>query len=134
MEIILLILLLVVFIGLPLLSMRKQSQRMKEIKAFQDSLDAGMVVKMTSGVHGRVTHVGAHTIDLEISDGMVTTWDKSAVLERVETTADSSEQSSEQSEQPAVVEPLDEPYPGHAETTRVEGDNVSIAGEDKQQN
>lgn len=129
MEIILLILLLVVFIGLPLLSMRKQSQRMKEIKAFQDSLQAGMVVKMTSGVHGRVTHVGEHTIDLEISDGAVTTWDKSAVLERVEAIADSSEQP----EQPAVAEPLDEPHSGRVDTGRVDGDNTGLVGEDKQQ-
>lgn len=92
MEPILLILLLVVFIGLPLLSMRKQSQRLKQIKSFQDSLQPGMVVKMTSGLHGRVAYVGENTIDLEVSAGVVTTWDKSAVLELVDSVESGSQQ------------------------------------------
>lgn len=95
MEPILLILLLVVFVALPLFSMRKQSQRLKEIKAFQEQLQPGMVVKMTCGLHGRVSHVGEATVDLEVSAGVVTTWDKNAVLELV----DSVDAGSQQAEQ-----------------------------------
>lgn len=83
MELILLALLLVVFVVVPLLGMRKQNQRLREINSFQESLRVGMVVKTTSGIHGRVNYVGDTTVDLEISPGVQTTWDKATVLELV---------------------------------------------------
>lgn len=92
MEPILLILLLVVFVALPLFSMRKQSKRLKEIKSFQEQLQPGMVVKMTCGLQGRISHVGEHTVDIEVSAGVVTTWDKAAVLERVDSVDTGSQQ------------------------------------------
>lgn len=81
---VLLILILIVFIALPLLQIRKQNQRMKQIRQFQEQLQPGMVVQMTCGVQGRIAHVGETTIDLEVSPAVVTTWDKSAVLQAVD--------------------------------------------------
>lgn len=90
MEILLLALLVLVFLGLPVLQMRKQSKQIGVIKNFQDSLNPGMVVQLTSGLHGRVTNVGDSTIDLEVAPGVVTTWDRSAVLKSVDSVDPSS--------------------------------------------
>ncbi|HIW91752.1 MAG TPA: preprotein translocase subunit YajC [Candidatus Corynebacterium avicola] len=84
MEIILLVLLAVVFLGLPILSMRKQSKQINEIKSFQSQLEPGMIVQMTSGLHGRIDEVGPTTVSLELTPGVITTWDRNAVLKRVD--------------------------------------------------
>ena len=78
-EIILIVLVLLVFVGLPLVQIRKQNKRIQQIRQFQDQLGPGMVVKTTSGLHGRVVHVGDTTVDLEIATGVVTTWELSLI-------------------------------------------------------
>lgn len=85
MEIILIVLLVLVFLGLPMLQMKKQSRQIGEIRTFQSSLTPGMVVQLTSGLHGRIASVGEGTVDLEVSPGVVTTWDRGAVLKLVDT-------------------------------------------------
>lgn len=92
MEPLLLGLLLVVFLVVPLLTFRKQNQRMKEIRSFQESVTPGMVVKTTSGMHGRVTQVGETTVDLEISSGVVCTWDRASILSLVDSVDPASQQ------------------------------------------
>lgn len=84
MEILLLALLVVVFLGLPVLQMRKQSKQIDAIKSFQAGITPGMVVQLTSGLHGRVTNVGETTVDVEIAPGVVTTWDRGAVLKLID--------------------------------------------------
>ncbi|AWT26104.1 hypothetical protein Csp1_13110 [Corynebacterium provencense] len=84
MEFILLILVVLVFLGLPLLQMRKQSRQIGEIRSFQSSLTPGMVVQLTSGLHGRIVSVGETTVDIEVSPGIVTTWERAAVLKLVD--------------------------------------------------
>ncbi|MDK7134240.1 preprotein translocase subunit YajC [Corynebacterium sp. UMB4614] len=100
MNSLILILIVVVFIALPLLQIRKQNQRMKQIREFQDSLQPGMVVQMTSGIQGRVTHVGDTSIDLEISPAVVTTWDRAAVLQAVNSVEPGSQQEEQLSNRP----------------------------------
>ncbi|OLT50585.1 preprotein translocase subunit YajC [Corynebacterium sp. CNJ-954] len=85
MEIFLLILIVVVFLGLPVMSMRKQSKQINEIKSFQSQLEPGMIVQMTSGIHARIAEVGTTTVDVELAPGVTTTWDRSAVMKLVET-------------------------------------------------
>ncbi|MBF4553526.1 preprotein translocase subunit YajC [Corynebacterium suicordis] len=107
MDVFLLGLLLVVFVALPLISMRKQNRRVKEIQAFQERLHPGMVVKTTSGMHARIAHVGETTVDLEISAGVVSTWDKAVVLSLVETeepAAATPQQAEEQRKDPETPE------------------------------
>lgn len=91
MELILLLLLVVVFLGLPILSMRKQGKQINEIKSFQSQLEPGMIVQMTSGLHGRIDEVGPTTVSLELTPGVITTWDRSAVLKAVEPVEDSAD-------------------------------------------
>ena len=100
MNSLILILIVVVFIALPLVQIRKQNQRMKQIREFQDSLQPGMVVQMTSGIQGRVAHVGDTSIDLEISPAVVTTWDRAAVLQAVNSVEPSSQQEEQLSNRP----------------------------------
>ncbi|MEY8565374.1 preprotein translocase subunit YajC [Corynebacterium sp.] len=112
MEFILLILIVLVFLGLPVLSMRKQSKQINEIKSFQAQLEPGMIVQMTSGIHARISEVGTTTVDVEVAPGVTTTWDRSAVLKLVETPEAEHPEASEASE---ASEPS-----GYAENT---GDN-----------
>lgn len=100
MNSLILILIVVVFIALPLVQIRKQNQRMKQIREFQDSLQPGMVVQMTSGIQGRVAYVGDTSIDLEISPAVVTTWDRAAVLQAVNSVEPGSQQEEQLSNRP----------------------------------
>ncbi|AHW64078.1 Preprotein translocase SecN subunit [Corynebacterium glyciniphilum AJ 3170] len=130
MEIFLLILIVVVFLGLPVMSMRKQSKQINEIKSFQSQLEPGMIVQMTSGIHARIAEVGTTTVDVELAPGVTTTWDRSAVLKLVETPdtvdaddtegADAAEQVDE-----STFEDFDTvaPFEDQAEGTRDERDS-----------
>ncbi|MGV0869946.1 preprotein translocase subunit YajC [Corynebacterium kalidii] len=122
MEFILLILIVLVFLGLPVLSMRKQSKQINEIKSFQAQLEPGMIVQMTSGIHARISEVGTTTVDLEVAPGVTTTWDRSAVLKLVETpdadTVEDQEQVEESSfEDFDTVAPFENPFGGSTDGT-----------------
>lgn len=104
MDLLLLGLLLVVFVALPLISLRKQNQRMKEIRTFQDNLHPNMVVKTTSGMHGRISHIGETTVDLEISAGVVTTWDRTSILALVDSVESGSQQADQLCKDPEAPE------------------------------
>ncbi len=82
------LLILVLFIPI-FLSGRKQRRQMAEMQALQASLEPGDVVMTTSGLRGTVVDATYEdTIDLEIADGIVTTWVRAAVREKVAPTAD----------------------------------------------
>ena len=109
MDPLILILVLLVFIALPLFQMRKQNQRLKEIRAFQEQLRPGMVVRMTSGLQGRIHNVGEKTIDLEIAPSVVTTWDRTAVLNPVDSVDTGSVQGDAlQQSNPSTSSPVDQ--------------------------
>ncbi|KAB1503724.1 preprotein translocase subunit YajC [Corynebacterium sp. 320] len=83
MDALLIILIIAVFLGLPLLQIRKQNKRVREIRAFQATLAVGDEVKTSSGIHGVVSAVHEATVELDIAPGVTTTWDKLAILEKV---------------------------------------------------
>jgi preprotein translocase subunit YajC len=75
--------LLVLFIPI-LLSGRKQRRQLQEMQDMQRALEEGDVVVTTSGLRGVVTDASFEdTVDLEIADGVVTTWVRAAVREKV---------------------------------------------------
>jgi preprotein translocase subunit YajC len=90
MDISLLFPLLILLLFIPIfLSGRRQKRQAQETKNMQAELDAGDVVVTTSGLRGTVVDASYEdTIDLEIADGVVTTWVRAAVRERVNPTAD----------------------------------------------
>ena len=77
------LLILVLFIPL-LLSGRKQKRQVQQMQQLQRSLEPGDVVMTTSGLRGTVVDASYEdTVDIEIADGVVTTWLRAAVREKV---------------------------------------------------
>jgi preprotein translocase subunit YajC len=76
---------LILLLFIPIfLSGRKQKRMVAEMQALQASLEVGDVVTTTSGLRGTVIDASYEdTIDLEIADGVVTTWVRAAVKEKV---------------------------------------------------
>jgi preprotein translocase subunit YajC len=93
--------LLILLLFIPIfLSGRKQRRQMQEQQQLQSALEVGDVVTTTSGLRGTVVDASYEdTIDLEIADGVVTTWLRAAVRERV---LDSSGSDAPTSEIPAA--------------------------------
>lgn len=63
---------------------RRQKRAMQATIDLQESLRIGDRVQTTSGLHGTIRRITDDTVDLEIASGVVTTWAKLAVRDRVE--------------------------------------------------
>ncbi|WP_197321227.1 preprotein translocase subunit YajC [Saccharomonospora sp. NB11] len=117
-------LLLMLVVALPLvMSTRKQKKLMAEQQEMQNSLTAGDRVMTTSGLYATVADASDDTtIDLEIAEGVVTTWLRQAVRERIvadvdldedtvdtDATAAAKDESSEKAnEGPQVAAPIEQ--------------------------
>jgi preprotein translocase subunit YajC len=67
-----------------LLSSRRQRRQMQQMQALQAALEPGDVVMTTSGLRATVVDASYEdTIDLEIAEGVVTTWVRAAIREKV---------------------------------------------------
>ncbi len=106
--------LLLVLLAVPLfLSARKQKRAMAEQKNLQDSLAPGDKVMTTSGLYGTVADASHDTtIDIEISEGVVTRWLRAAIREKVVDTDETVvDEKADEDEEPVtaaqVAEPLD---------------------------
>ena len=77
------ILILLLFIPI-FLSGRKQKRQVAETQQMQSALTEGDVVTTTSGLRGTIVDASYEdTIDLEIADGVVTTWLRAAIRDKV---------------------------------------------------
>jgi preprotein translocase subunit YajC len=85
MDISLLFPLLILLLFIPIfLSGRRQRRQVQEMQRMQSALEPGDVVMTTSGLRGTVVDTSYEdTIDIEIADGVVTTWVRGAVREKV---------------------------------------------------
>ena len=63
---------------------RRQKRAMQATIDLHDSLRVGDRVHTTSGLQGTITGITDDTVDLEIAHGVVTTWMKLAVRDRIE--------------------------------------------------
>ena len=101
MDISLLFPILILLLFIPIfLSSRKQKRAQQEMQALQSSLQPGDIVSTTSGLRATVVDASYEdTVDLEIADGVVTTWVRAAVREKI-----ASEEPVHVDEPPAVVE------------------------------
>ena len=63
---------------------RRQKRAMKATIDLHESLRVGDRVHTTSGLQGVITHITDDTVDLEIAPGVVTTWMKLAIRDRIE--------------------------------------------------
>ncbi|MCP2258386.1 preprotein translocase subunit YajC [Streptoalloteichus tenebrarius] len=111
--------LLIILLAVPLfLSTRKQKKMMQEMQALQNSLGPGDRVMTTSGLYGTVVGTDEDTLDVEIAPGVVTTWLRAAVREKVTTdtasTAATSDETSaadtatDKADGPQVAPPLEQ--------------------------
>jgi preprotein translocase subunit YajC len=93
MQNLLLPLLLVLVLAVPLvMSSRKQKKQQAAQQDLQSSLAPGDRVMTTSGLYGTVADTsGDNTIDIEIAPGVVTTWLRLAVREKVEPVVEADE-------------------------------------------
>lgn len=102
-------LLLMLVVAIPLImGSRKQKRAAAEQQRLQGTLAEGDRVMTTSGLYGTVADTSDETtIDVEIAPGVVTTWLRQAVREKVAPTVDESE-SDEDFEETTTVEAVDE--------------------------
>ncbi|WP_007026033.1 preprotein translocase subunit YajC [Saccharomonospora iraqiensis] len=93
-------LLLMLVVALPLvMASRKQKKAMAEQQELQNSLDEGDRVMTTSGLYATVVDASDEsTIDLEIAEGVVTTWLRQAVRERINPVTDDEEDTDDAAE------------------------------------
>ena len=107
-QALLLPLLIVLVGGMLFFGSRRQRKAVAEQQKLQTSLQVGDRVMTTSGLFGTVANVDSETdIDIEIAPGVVTTWLRAAVREKVNPTTDSDVVETEdvQDEAPAAGEP-----------------------------
>ncbi|HTZ15018.1 MAG TPA: preprotein translocase subunit YajC [Mycobacterium sp.] len=76
--------LLVVLGAFMFFASRRQKRAMQATIDLHESLRVGDRVYTTSGLQGTITGITDDTVDLEIAHGVVTTWMKLAVRERIE--------------------------------------------------
>ncbi|MGH3969262.1 MAG: preprotein translocase subunit YajC [Mycobacterium sp.] len=62
---------------------RRQRRAMQATIDLHESLRVGDRVHTTSGLQGSITDITDDTVDLEIAPGVVTTWMKPAVRDRI---------------------------------------------------
>jgi preprotein translocase subunit YajC len=81
--------LLILLLFIPIfLSGRKQKRQMQQMQQMQAALEPGDVVVTTSGLRGTIVDASyEETLDIEIAEGVVTTWVRGAVREKVEPAA-----------------------------------------------
>jgi preprotein translocase subunit YajC len=85
-------LLLVALVVPMFLGRRRQQRVVVETQAFQDSLAVGERVMTTSGLHATLVALTDDTVDLEIAPGVITTWSRLVVKERVSEPSDEFEE------------------------------------------
>lgn len=77
--------LLIIVLAVPMFfSFRKQKKMQAQQQELQKSIGPGDRVMTTSGLYGTVHETSDKTIDIEIAPGMVTTWLRQAVREKVQ--------------------------------------------------
>jgi preprotein translocase subunit YajC len=67
---------------------RRQKKAMQATIDLHNSLQIGDRIHTTSGLQATITGVTDDTVDLEIAPGVVTTWMKLAVRDKIESAAD----------------------------------------------
>ena len=76
--------LLVILGGFMFIASRRQKRAMQATIDLHESLRIGDQVQTTSGLHATITRITDDTVDLEIAPGVVTTWVKLAIRDRIE--------------------------------------------------
>ena len=110
-------LLLVLALGVMLtLSGRRQKRQAAAQQELQKRLNPGDRVMTTSGMYGTIADSsGDDTIDIEIAPGVVTTWLRLAIREKVQPAVETEDDSADEVEE--ADEPVIETKAGEPQTT-----------------
>ncbi|WP_295629405.1 preprotein translocase subunit YajC [uncultured Corynebacterium sp.] len=84
MDPILLLILMVILLALPIWTTFRQNKQLRQIREMQARLGVGAEVLTGSGQHGIVVAVDDKTVDLEIAEGIVTRWERAAIVRNVD--------------------------------------------------
>ncbi|MFZ0832815.1 MAG: preprotein translocase subunit YajC [Mycobacterium sp.] len=84
---------------------RRQRRAMQATIDLHESLRIGDRVHTTSGLQATIAGITDDTVDLEIAPGVVTTWMKLAIRDRIDPDIDDKDESFEIAESAAVDEP-----------------------------
>lgn len=74
-----LIWLILIFVVMWLMMIRPQQKQAKKEREFREGLKKGDRVSFSGGIHGKIHEVAEHTVEVEISNGVVVTVEKSMV-------------------------------------------------------
>jgi len=74
-----LIWMIVFFVLIWLLMMRPQQKKAKEERKFREGLKSGDRVVFSGGIYGKVHEVSDTTVDVEVSNGVILTVEKSMI-------------------------------------------------------
>lgn len=85
---------------------RRQKKAMQATIDLHNSLEIGDRVHTTSGMQGTITRLSEDNVDLEIAPGVVTTWMKLAIRDRIEPEVDEDEGDTD--EESSVAAEVDE--------------------------
>lgn len=70
---------IVILVLMWILMMRPQRKKEKEEQQFRNSLKKGDRVVFSGGIYGKVHSVDAHTVEVEVSNGVIMTVEKSMI-------------------------------------------------------
>jgi preprotein translocase subunit YajC len=88
MEIVTLLPLLLILGAFMFFASRRQKKAMKATIDLHESLAVGDRVHTTAGLQATITGINDDTVDLEIAPGVVTTWMKLAIRDKIATDTD----------------------------------------------
>ncbi|GAB3226416.1 hypothetical protein GCM10027535_29840 [Mycolicibacterium hippocampi] len=88
MDLVIFLPLLIVMGAFMYFASRRQKKAMQATIDLHNSLEVGDRIHTTSGLQGTITALGDEYVDLEIAPGVVTTWMKLAVRDRIVDGAD----------------------------------------------
>ena len=97
--------LLVILGGFMYFASRRQKRAIQATIDLHESLKVGDRVHTTSGLQATIAGITDDTVDLEIAPGVVTTWMKLAIRDRVEPDVDDDAEDAEITETDAADEP-----------------------------
>jgi preprotein translocase subunit YajC len=90
-QMVILLPLLIVMGAFMFFASRRQKRAMQATIDLHESLRVADRVHTTSGLQGTITHITDDTVDLEIAPGVVTTWMKLAIRDRIEPDTEATE-------------------------------------------
>ena len=107
MDLVIFLPLLIVMGAFMYFASRRQKKAMQATIDLHNSLQVGDLIHTTSGLRATITDIGDEYVDLEIAPGVITSWMKLAVRDRVADDVDDEDvEDFEESQSEPISEPI----------------------------